>query len=671
MSLAIKHFYRFGDFTVDTDQGILQRHGSVVPLRPKVFETLLILVENSGRLVKKEELMSRLWPDSFVEESNLTFNIKELRKALADDARQPRFIETVARRGYRFIADVEEVLSDSSPVGRQVTHRFETLGAQSAIRAQFAESDLDIGKTGKVEPGVFDTSVQPETNVARKKASGTIVRKIALVSGAVAVVLILGGWLLWPRISFRAQPSSQRVMLAVLPFKNLTGDAGQDYFSDGLTEEMIAQLGNLDPQQFGIIARTSVMHYKNSQKQLDQIGRELGVDYVLEGSVRRDSDRVRIAAQLIQVRDQTHIWSRQYDRELRGLLAIQREIGNEIANQIKLALGNQKPIEPSRQPLLSSATYEAYELCLKGRFFWNKRTVEGFEQAIEYFQRATERDPNYAPAYVGLANCYALIGGYSARPQADFISKARAAAARALEIDEASAEAHTALALIVQNYDWDWRTAEKEFRRAIELNPNYATAHHWYAEHLMWQGRFEEALHESEQARRLDPLSLIIGADNAAILYYARRYERAIEKCRTVLEMEPTFPRAHHIMIMAYVQEGKFADALADIEKHYPNLGVTWNWSELTYAYGRSGQEAQARRALKELLEMQRHQQVDAEAFIRAHVGLDDKEQALVWLEKAYSQHSNVLTSLKVEPRYDPLRGDPRFQDLMRRVGLQ
>lgn len=669
MSLKITHSYRFGDFTVDTDQGILLRHGSVLPLRPKVFETLLILVENSGRLIKKDELMSRLWPASFVEESNLTFNIKELRKALADDARQPRYIETVARRGYRFIAEVEEVLTDSNTIGRQVTHRFETLDARSAIGAQ-GVSDSDTGKTGKIEPG-FDKSVQPETDLAKKKGSGINVRKTALAVGAVAIVLILSGWLLWPRISFRAQPSGKRVMLAVLPFKNLTGDAAQEYFSDGLTEEMIAQLGNLDPQQFGIIARTSVMHYKNSQKQLDQIGRELGVEYVLEGSVRRDSDRVRIAAQLIQVRDQTHIWSRQYDRDLRGLLVLQREIGYEIANQIKLALGNKKPIEPSRQPLPSAATYEAYELCLKGRFFWNKRTVEGFEQAIEYFQRAIERDPNYAPAYVGLANCYALIGGYSARPQTDFISKARAAALRALAIDEGSAEAHTALALIVQNYDWDWRTAEKEFRRAIELNPNYATAHHWYAEHLMWQGRFDEALHQSEQARLLDPLSLIIGADNAAILYYSRQYERAIEKCRTVLEMEPTFPRAHHIMIMAYIQEGKFADALTDIEKHYPNLGVTWNWSELTYAYGRSGQDSQARRALEMLLEMNRRQQVDAEAFIRAYVGLDDKEQAFAWLEKAYSQRSNVLTSLKVEPRYDPLRNDPRFQDLMRRVGSQ
>lgn len=670
MSLAIKHFYRFGDFTVDTDQGILLRDGSVVPLRPKVFETLLILVENSGRLVKKEELMSRLWPDSFVEESNLTFNIKELRKALADDARQPRYIETVARRGYRFIADMEEVLSDASPVGRQVTHRFETLDAQSAIGAH-GVNDSDAGKTGKIEPGIFDKSVEPDTDLARKKGSGTQVRKTALAVGAVAIVLILGGWLLWPRISFRAQPSSQRVMLAVLPFRNLTGDPAQEYFSDGLTEEMIAQLGNLDPQQFGIIARTSVMHYKNSQKPLDQIGRELGVEYVLEGSVRRDSDRVRIAAQLIHVRDQTHIWSRQYDRELPGLLALQREIGQEIANQIQLALGKPKPSELARKPRLPQS-YEAYDFWLKGQYFFNKRTAEDFPRATDYFQRAIDKDPTYARAYVGLASAYALMGGYTMRPQTEFMPKARAAAMRAVEHDESSAEAHTVLALIVQNYDLDWQKAEAEFRRAIDLNPSYATAHHWYAEHLMWQGRFEEALRESDEARRLDPHSLIILADRGAIFYYARHYDRAIDHFRAVRELDPNFQRTG-LIIHAYEQKGLFAEALADIIAHPPPHGMSppWYWSELTYAYGRSGQQAQAQNALKNLLDLNQQQELGAEAVIWAYLGVGNNEQALAGLEKAYAQRSPALTYLKVDPRYDPLRNDARFQDLMRRVGLQ
>ena len=535
MSLAIGHFYRFGDFTVETDQKVVLCKGVPLPLTPKVFETLLILVENSGRIVEKQELMNRLWPDSFVEESNLTFNIQQLRKSLGDNARQPHYIETVARRGYRFIANVEEILSDSNLVGSEIIRRFETSASQSTIAAIGIKSDSDSNTYREIESTTSRAVVKAGEARGRRTATQSaaiwIGTSLALI--AVAVVLFIGGWFLWYRSSAPPQPPRERLMLAVLPFQNLTGDAGQDYFSDGLTEEMITQLGSLNPHHLGVIARTSVMHYKNSQTQLDQIGRELGVQYVLEGSVRRDSDNVRITAQLIQVRDQTHVWTRQYDRQLTSLLVLQREIGQEIADQIQLALKEDIRTVPA-QPPLSPQAYEAYDLCLKGQYFLNKRTIQGFQQAIKYFQRAIDRDATYARAYVGLANSYALIGGYTARPQAEFIAKARLAAVRALEIDDRLAEAHTALALIVQNYDWDWATAEKEFLRAIQLNPNYATAHHWYAEHLMWRGRFDEALRESEQARLLDPLSLIIAADKGAILYNSRQYDRAIEQFRAV-----------------------------------------------------------------------------------------------------------------------------------------
>ena len=671
MSLAIKHFYRFGDFTVDTDQRILLRKGSVVALRPKVFETLLILVENSGRLVKKEELMSRLWPDSFVEESNLTFNIKELRKALADDARQPRYIETVARRGYRFIAKVEEVLSDSSTVGRQVMHRFETLDTQSAIGARGVESDFDTGKNGKTEPTTLGKLVSRETVLGRKNASGTNVRKTPFAVVAVAIVLVVGGWLLWSRIASRPPSSPEgRTMIAVLPFDNLTGDADQDYFSDGLTEELIAQLGRFDPNQLGVIARTSVMHYKDRRKSLDQIGRDLGVEYVIEGSVRRDADNVRITVQLIRIGDQTHVWARQYDHQMREILVLQHKIGEEVADKIQHALGKPKPSQLAQKPQPTPQSYEAYDLWLKGQYFWNKRTATDFQMAVEYFQRAIEKDSAYANAYVGLASCYALMGGYMMRPQTEFMPKARTAAERALELDESSAEAHTVLALIVQNYDLDWRKAETEFRRAIELNPSYATAHHWYAEHLMWRGRFEEALSKSDEARRLDPHSLIISADRGAILYYSRQYDRAIEHFRAVREMDPKFQRSG-LIIHAYGQKGLFADALAEITAHPPPaMSSPWYWSELTYAYGRSGQHAQAQRTLDKLLELNRKQELGAEAVIWAYLGVGNNEQALAWLEKAYTQRSPAMTYLKVDPRYDPLRREPRFQDLLRRAGL-
>ena len=651
MSLAIKHFYRFGEFIVDTDQRVLLRQGKPLPLTPKVFDTLLILVENTGRIVAKEQLMNQLWPDSFVEEANLTSNIQHLRKSLGDNARQPIYIETVARRGYRFIMPVE------------------TNGPSLSIAAGDTAADLHSIPISAAETTQSEVVRAQESGGAETPARPASLRWPVVVGFVIVVIAALGGWLVWSGRSSRPEPSSTRVMMAVLPFQNLSGDASQDYFSDGLTEEMITQLGNRDPNHLGVIARTSVMHYKNSQAALDQIGRELGVQYVLEGSVRRDGDKVRIAAQLIQIKDQTHVWARQYDRELSHVLSLQGEIAQAVTDEIQLTLGDHKRTQLTSQSSPPQA-YEAYDLYLKAQYFFNKRTAQGFEQAINYFQQATEKDPNYARAYAGLADSYALIGGYSVRPQTEFMPKARAAALRAVEIDEDLPEAHTALALIVQNYDWDWQTAEKEFQRAIELNPNYATAHHWYAEHLTWRGRFDEALRESERARQLDPLSLIIAADNGAILYYSRQYDRAIAQFRAVREMDPNFSRAGLIR-WAYEQKGSFAEALADIEKGRRADGdAPWAWSELAYIYGKSGQQAQAQRALEKLLELDRRRQVEPAAILWAYLGMGNNDQAFAYLEKAYLQHSNTLTTLKVEPRFDPLRSDPRYQDLLRRVGL-
>ena len=286
-------------------------------------------------------------------------------------------------------------------------------------------------------------------------------------------------------------------MLAVLPFENLTGDPAQEYLSDGLTEEMIAQLGHLDPEHLGVIARTSVMHYKHTTEAAGQIGRELGVQYVLEGSLRREADRVRITAQLVQMKDQTHIWSRQYDRELKSLLALQGEIAQETADEIQLRLGQGHKLRAADRKLASLTSYETYDLYLKGRYFWNKRTKDGFQQAADYFQQSIASDPNYARAYAGLADSYALMSSWSFVPQTEAIPKARAAALRAMQLDDSLAEAHTSLALIAENYDYDWQTAEKEYRRAIQLDPQYATAHQWYAECLSFQGRFPEALRKA------------------------------------------------------------------------------------------------------------------------------------------------------------------------------
>ena len=343
----------------------------------------------------------------------------------------------------------------------------------------------------------------------------------------------------------------------------------------------------------------------------------------------------------------------------------------KIASEIRNASNGHESARSNGQPVLSPKSGEAHDLYLKGLYFWNKRTVAGLQQAIEYFQQATTIDPNYALAYASLANSYTLLTAYSSASATLYMSQARAAALRALELDENLAEAHTALALIVQNHDWDWQTSEKEYRRAIELNPNYATAHHWYAEHLMWLGRFDEALSESERARQLDPLSLIIATDHGAILYYSRQYDRAIEQLRLVLRKDPTFGRAAGIITSAYVEKGMFAQALSDAEtlRRLYGEGPAY-WMTLTYIYGRAGQLERARHQLEKLEKLSRHGQVDPVSMTWAHLGMGNKEEALADLEKAYSEHFSMLTTLKVEPGYDPLRSDPRFQDLLRRVGL-
>lgn len=342
----------------------------------------------------------------------------------------------------------------------------------------------------------------------------------------------------------------------------------------------------------------------------------------------------------------------------------------KIAAEIHPAPKNSDSTGSNNQPVSSPKSAEAHDLYLKGMYFWNKRTVPGFHQAIEHFQQATTIDPSYAPAYAGLANSYTLLTAYSSVSATIYMPQARAAALRALELDDGLAEAHTALALIAQNQDWDWQTSEREFRRAIELNPNYATAHQWYAEHLAWQGRFEEALSESERARQLDPLSLIIATDHGAILYFSRQYDRAIEQLRSVLRKDPYFARAK-IVIYAYVEKGMLAQALTEVEISHRLYGEgPWYWAMLAYSYGRAGQLERARRELEKLEKRSRQEQLDPVIMLWAHLGAGDKEEALADLEKAYSQHFNTLTTLKVEPAFDPLRSDPRFQDLLRRVGL-
>jgi TolB-like protein/DNA-binding winged helix-turn-helix (wHTH) protein/Flp pilus assembly protein TadD len=639
--------YRFGPFELRAQTRELYNHGVKLKLRPQAYQVLALLLEHAGECVTRGELQTRVWPsNTFVDfENGLNTAIKQLRASLNDSAAVPRYIETLPKLGYRMIAEVEH--------------------EAGWARERVTDAEEDSG-CAKVLSEVTRSPTVVRTASSRKR--------LWFTAGVISVLGIacLAAVLKWPRAHLTPQRPAPagRIMVAVLPFENLTGDESQDYFSDGLTEEMIAQLGRLNPTEFGVIARTSVMHYQHSSEKVDQIGSELGVQYVLEGSVRRDSQKVRITADLIEVGGQRQLWAQQYDRELTNLLVVQAEIAREISESIQLTLGGPKHSEAVNQSTLTPQAYQAFDLCLKGLYFWNKRTVPGFQQAIVYFQQAIAKDPNYAPAYAGLANSYALVPGYTLAPAADYLPKAKEAALRALEIDDALPEAHVALALTLENYEWDWNSAEKEYRRAIELNPNYATAHHWYAEFLTWQGRFDEALRESESARRLDPLSLIIATDRGAIFYFSRQYDRAIEQFQSVLEMDPSFGRAHRV-VDAYIQQGRFAESVAKLEEWRLVSGDGTNTSaRLVYLYGRMGQNDKAQAELRKLEAMNQTHPPDPASMAMAYVGVGNKEAALNSLQKAYAERSNELTALKVEPVYDPLRDDPRFQELLRRVRL-
>jgi TolB-like protein/DNA-binding winged helix-turn-helix (wHTH) protein/Tfp pilus assembly protein PilF len=628
--------YRFGPYELRTPSRELYKGGTRLRLRPQSYHVLQLLVTRAGDTVHREEFRKLLWPAETVVDFELGLNtcVKELRGILNDSASEPRYIETLPKLGYRIIVRVEA--DQPAPL---------------------------IEETATPRHKALDRPAEQEIIPAHLSLSLAYLRPAILAGFTLFMLVALGGYY-WSRPRPHTQPLA-RSMVAVLPFENLTGDAGQDYFTDGLTEEMIAQLGRHDPEHLGVIARTSIMHYKHSPEQLDQIARELGVQYVLEGSVRREAGRVRITAQLIQMKDQTHLLSRQYDREVSNLLALQAEIAQEIADEIQLTLGDpHKSNTAHRTVALSTPSYEAYDCYLKGRYFWNQRTAKGFQQAAEYFQQAIAKDPKYARAYAGLADTFGLMSTWNMGSQNGLMPKARAAALKALELDETLAEAHTSLALIAENYDYDWQTAEREFRRAIQLDPAYATAHQWYAEYLSWQGRIDEALAESERARQLDPLSLIIATDHGAILYFSRQYDRAIAQFRSVIDMDPHFHRAM-LIVYAYVEEGRFAEALDEVKRRMPPDNSPWTCSTKAYVYGRWGRTAEAQHALMKLEQIVRPPESD---LLFAYVGTGRKDQAIALLQKAYVEHSSAVVGLKVDPAFDPLRGDPRFQALLGRV---
>ena len=554
MSAQAKVIFEFGSFRLNPAERLLLRDQASVHLPPKAFDALLVLVENRGHLLEKDELLRRVWPDTFVEESNLAQHISLLRKALQDGEDGPRYIETVPRRGYRFIAEVRE------------------LGGIAT------DTKVSSGPTPSPPSGVPE-SVRPQYRFS------TLTYAIAAPALLLLVfILTLPVWK--PHRSSGPAPIQS---LAVLPLQNLSADPAQEYFADGMTEALITDLAKIHGLK--VISRTSIMQYKDSHERLPQIARELGVDGVIEGAVLRSGDRVRITAQLVRGATDQHIWAESYERDLRDLVTLQDEVSRSIAEQIQKEIA---PRAPQELAIFAAVSPKAREDYLKGRYFWNLRSQAGYLKAVDYFQAAVAEDPQYAQAYAGLADAYALLGSMptSKIPRDTAMPKAKETALTALKLDDSLADAYTSLAFVEMHYEWKFREAEQEFKRAIDFNPNYSIAHHWYAFDLVAMGRMDEAVAEVERARQTDPLSAIINTDVAEILYWARSYDGALLQARATLEMDPNFAHAHRVLERIYAEKHMFPEAIAEGQRAVALSGDDpWMLLELARTYSSSWQE--------------------------------------------------------------------------------
>jgi TolB-like protein/DNA-binding winged helix-turn-helix (wHTH) protein/Tfp pilus assembly protein PilF len=634
---------RFGVFEIDVRSGELRKQGRKVRLEGQPVQILICLLENPGELVTREELRKRLWPaDTFVNfEYGLNAAVKRLRQALNDSAGNPRFVETLPRRGYRFLAPIQTVnAGEAAPQLNTAPHAEAEPAELSEVKDQVDLSQRTV---------VFE---RVRWTPARKRYG-------------LALLLVLGiftAWMLRPKNS--RSPAIR--FLAVLPLENLSHDPSQDYFADGMTDELITELGQIS--ELRVISRTSVMTYKGARKSLLEIARELNVDAVVEGTVLRSGDQVRITAQLIQASADKHLWAQSYQGDAGQTLALQRQVARAIAEEIQIELTSR---ERDVLKSVKAVNPDAYEAYLKGRYFWNKRTPEAMTKAIDYFKQAIEKDPNYAPAYAGLADSYALAGDwkYGVLAPRDAYPKAKAAATRAIALDGTLGEAYISLAFCLDGFDWDLASAGKEFARGIELSPGYATGHEWYGWHLAALGRNGEAVAEVQKAESLDPLSLIVSSDLAEELLIAHRYDEAIHQSRKTINMGPFFAPAHFVLGQTFVEKHMYNDAIAELQKAIElSEGSTAFSANLAYAFAVSGRSNEAVKILNDLKNRSRNDFSNAPEIALVYVGLNQNDQAMAWLEKAVEERFSPWVLMR--PAFDPVRSDPRFQDLLHRIGL-
>ena len=622
---------RFGEFELALKSGELRKNGGVVRLQPQPFKVLVFLASHAGQTITRQELQQAVWEgETFVDfEHGLNFCIKQIRNALGDNAQSPRLVETLPRRGYRFIAQVEKL--NGSPIES---------GLESALALGVAERQSE--KT----PG--DARAQ-----TIKSHAGLIVLIVAIVAAA-----LIAGYFVWR--SPKPGPSRAKLMIAVLPFENLSGDPEQDYFSDGMTEEMIARLGQLQPQTLGVIARTSAMTYKGANKDVARIGRELGVGFIVEGSVRREQERVRITAQLIQVSDQTHLWSESFDRSTGDALAVQRQVADQISSALAIELFGDK-----RSDAEASTSADAVDAYLRGRYLWNKGDRESVGRSVEYFKQAIERDANYAAAFAGLADSYRVLGMSYVMLPAEAYPKAKEAALRATELDPSNGDALVSLGTIKFRYEWKWEEAEQAFRRALEINPSFGMAHHDYAWFLVAMQRFDEGIEHMKLAQRLDPLSPLANSDVGWVYLMARRYDEAIEQINRTLELEPGFGSALACLERAYTLSGRPREALETLLKETGETGASARDGDAEHAMRQL-----YRKRLDRKLEAVKKQRSSSYSLATTCAAAGERDQAFAWLERAFNERDPMLVAARTDPAFDPLRNDARFATLIRQIGF-
>jgi DNA-binding winged helix-turn-helix (wHTH) protein/TolB-like protein/Flp pilus assembly protein TadD len=617
MVSGVNRIYRFAEFTLNTGEQILLRGTDEVYLQPKNFETLVYLVEHHGHLVKKNELLDALWADTYVTENALTRCIKEVREALQDDAHQPRFIKTVPRIGYKFIAKVEDLAQGST------------------------ENRHGVVSNEPVKDSRFSS------------------RQILFVALSTLILASLTFFIYRSKTKEATNPP-QITSIAVLPFKPLVTEARDESLEMGMADSLIAALGNLN----GITVRpiSAVRKYTGLDQDALTAGREQRVDAVVEGNIQKTNDEIRVTVRLLRVTDGVQLWSDKFDQKSTDIFLIQDSISQRVAATLANKLSGSE-----RQLLTKHSTQDpaAYQLYLKGRYFLNKSTEQDFRKAIEYFQSALEKDPNYAAAYAGVADAYAQLGSFGLLEMKQSYERAREAIARALERDDKLAEAHASLGYILTNYYWNWPEAESQFKQAIELNPNYAMAHNWYSQYLGFMGRPEEAFRESKRAQEIDPLSP--WTNSGFISFLARRYDEAIAESQKALELDPQFAAAHMVIGLSYVQKNNYERAIAELQKAQDNPDSR---ALLGYAYGVAGKRNEARHLLEQLQHVAKEEYVSPFPVAATYVGLGETDKAFEMLEKAYAERSWAMGMLKVNPIFDPIRSDRRYGELLRRMNL-